>query len=325
MPLTSTYKQIYDAIMPAHKIFVVAHPECGDALGSTLAMVAWLDRLGKNYVAYSNKPVPGFLDFLPKSFVVKFDSVEFNMADFDVVIILDSNYNHTGIAEKLYKEIDKYSTTVINIDHHITNAQGEGNISAIDIYSPSTTRMLYDFFVYNNIMISPAIATCLLVGILYDTGNFSNAATNHYALSISADLLSKGAPLGVITDALINDKSIDLLKFWGQILSRLTHDEKTGIVYTVILEEDFNDLDIDNSAGKIANFLNNLNEGKLVMILKEDLAKGIVKVSLRTVHNHVDVAKLAGFFGGGGHTKSSGFAIPGRLVYNDRTQRYRIE
>ena len=73
------------------------------------------------------------------------------MADFDVILIVDSNYYMTGISDKLKREIDKYATTVINIDHHITNSQGEGNITAIETTASSTTRMLHDFFVINNI------------------------------------------------------------------------------------------------------------------------------------------------------------------------------
>ena len=61
------------------------------------------------------------------------------------------------------------------------------------------------------------------------------------------------------------------------------------------------------------------------MILKEDSETGLVKCSLRTTKQNVNVSKFAGFFGGGGHVKASGFALPGRLVYNELTKKYRIE
>ncbi len=325
MTLMPIYKRIYDVVVNAHKVFVVSHPECGDALGSTLALVHWLDSLGKDYVAYSNKPVPQFLDFLPKSFEIVTDASRINLADFDVVIIVDSNYYMTGISDKLKTEIDYHSTVVINIDHHITNNGKEGEVVALDTKASSTTRMLYDFFISNNINISRDIATCLLVGILFDTGNFSNSATDEKALATSARLLSKGAPIGMIINALINDKTIDLLKLWGKILSRLTLDNKTGIVFTIILDSDVNGCNCDSGTGKIANFLNNVDEGQFVMILKEDVDAGLVKCSLRTTQANVDVSRFAQFFGGGGHVKASGFALPGRLVYNELTKSYSIE
>jgi nanoRNase/pAp phosphatase (c-di-AMP/oligoRNAs hydrolase) len=38
-----------------------------------------------------------------------------------------------------------------------------------------------------------------------------------------------------------------------------------------------------------------------------------VKGSLRTPRDDVDLTEVAGVFGGGGHRKASGFAVPGRL------------
>ncbi|MBT7929986.1 hypothetical protein HN682_08745 [Candidatus Peregrinibacteria bacterium] len=39
----------------------------------------------------------------------------------------------------------------------------------------------------------------------------------------------------------------------------------------------------------------------------------IVKGSLRTLRDDIDVAKMAGKFQGGGHRKAAGFSLPGSL------------
>jgi nanoRNase/pAp phosphatase (c-di-AMP/oligoRNAs hydrolase) len=39
----------------------------------------------------------------------------------------------------------------------------------------------------------------------------------------------------------------------------------------------------------------------------------VVKASLRTQRDDVNTAKIAAAFGGGGHVKAAGFAVPGRL------------
>ena len=45
---------------------------------------------------------------------------------------------------------------------------------------------------------------------------------------------------------------------------------------------------------------------------------GVIKGSLRTTFNDVDVSALAkAWGGGGGHQKAAGFTISGTLVYND--------
>ncbi len=41
--------------------------------------------------------------------------------------------------------------------------------------------------------------------------------------------------------------------------------------------------------------------------------KGNIKGSMRTQRDDIDLTRLAGLFGGGGHKKASGFTIPGKL------------
>ena len=48
-------------------------------------------------------------------------------------------------------------------------------------------------------------------------------------------------------------------------------------------------------------------------LLFREVSQGRVKVSLRSVGN-VDVAAFSKRFGGGGHTKAAGLALPGSLA-----------
>ena len=43
----------------------------------------------------------------------------------------------------------------------------------------------------------------------------------------------------------------------------------------------------------------------------------MVKVSLRSFHDHVDVSEVAKSFGGGGHKKAAGFTLPGDSHVDD--------
>lgn len=42
--------------------------------------------------------------------------------------------------------------------------------------------------------------------------------------------------------------------------------------------------------------------------------EGVIKGSLRTRYDHIDVNQIAHRFGGGGHKKAAGFRIPGSIV-----------
>jgi phosphoesterase RecJ-like protein len=62
----------------------------------------------------------------------------------------------------------------------------------------------------------------------------------------------------------------------------------------------------------LPGLLFNLAEMRLAMILKES-KDGDIKVSMRSVDGQINVAEIANWFGGGGHVKSAGFSIRGRL------------
>ena len=55
------------------------------------------------------------------------------------------------------------------------------------------------------------------------------------------------------------------------------------------------------------------------MVLRES-DNNMIRGSLRT-SSDVDLTKLAGLFGGGGHKKAAGFDLPGKLVYDNNELR----
>jgi phosphoesterase RecJ-like protein len=209
--MQALYKQVYKKLLQAKKVFIFGHPKCGDSLGSTLAMALWLESIGKECTPVSADDVPQTLAFLPSSHRIlkKLDNI--HLADFDTILVLDTDFPHSGIMEKLEREISSENNFVINIDHHISNS-GDGNLNVIDWQASSTAKMIYDFFKVNQIEISRPVATCLLTGIFYDTGIFSNAATDEASIESAADLLRRGVSLQTIVSDMVNNKTIKLLK-----------------------------------------------------------------------------------------------------------------
>lgn len=85
------------------------------------------------------------------------------------------------------------------------------------------------------------------------------------------------------------------------------------MVYTFITQKDLTTHQISESDSEgIANFLNNLDEGKMALILKET-QDGKIKGSFRTTKDDVDVSALAKKLGGGGHKKAAGFTTSGTI------------
>lgn len=300
-------------ILGAKKILVLTHQKPdGDALGSGLAFAEFLDFLGKDNTFFALGPISSTADFLPGRKKVKDDFDEISPSDYDLLTILDcGDLKQTGIEATLRALPENFP--IINIDHHQTN-ENFGVINIVDPESSSTAEIVFSLFEQLNFSFSKDAATLLLTGLITDTANFSNPATTFASLEAAGKLLARGARLGEISSNVLQNKSLDVLKFWGTILSRLTENKELGVVTTVITREDLELANLDEEALEgVTNFLNNLKGAKMVLVLKA-LEDGKIKGSFRTTTPGVDVSRLAKTFGGGGHAKAAGFTIPGKLV-----------
>ncbi len=300
-------------ILAAKKILVMTHQKPdGDALGSGLAFAEFLDALGKQNDFFALGPISSTGDFLPGRKKIKDDFDEISLSCYDLIIMLDcGDFKQTGIEPELRTLPAEFP--IINIDHHQTN-ENFGVLNIVDPESSSAAEIVFSLFEQLNFSFSKDAATLLLTGLITDTANFSNPATTFSSLEAAGKLLARGAKLGEISSNVLQNKSLDVLKFWGVILSRLTENKDLGIVTTVITQEDLELANLDEEALEgVTNFLNNLKGAKMVLVLKA-LEDGKIKGSFRTTTPGIDVSRLAKTFGGGGHAKAAGFTIPGKLV-----------
>ncbi len=301
-------KQIYQEIGSAQHILLIPHPNPdGDTSGSVSSLISWLLPIGKKISTYCDTEVSPKFSYLPHFDLIKNDQSVFDDQTIDLVITCDSgDLGYAGVQTLLPKL--KNDVPIINFDHHNTNTFF-GKHNMVIIGEASTTAVLYQFFYYNNIAITRDIATALMTGIVTDTDHFTNAGTSKTSLKIASKLVEAGAHIDQIRNNIVKDKTIDGLKLWGTVLSKIKQNKTLGLVYTIISQKDINHHNASESDVEgVANFLNNLNEGKFAMILKEK-KDNTVKGSFRTTADDIDVSALAKLFGGGGHKKAAGFTI----------------
>ena len=300
----------------SHEVFIVGHltPD-GDAVGSMLALKIALERDGKEVHLALEDTVPKNLIFLSESFDIELLKDNYKqIRKSDLLISLDSaTYERTGI-DKYYVNPASF-TKFLNIDHHPDNPS-YGTLNYIDSEVSSTAEILYNIFEAGNIPINQTMATCLLNGIFFDTGSFQNSNTSIATLKATSQLLAMGASLKQVTKYNLKNKSLKTLRLWGRVLSRIKKNRDMGIVSTVVTKKDLDELGTTGEDLEgIANFLNSIPDSKISLVLSER-ETGKIKGSLRTLHDNVDVSKVASFFGGGGHPKAAGFTISGSLSKN---------
>lgn len=320
-----TYAGILAEIDRAEHVMLVMHrnPD-GDTAGSALAMAHYLDTIGKAHTCFCVNELSPTFRFLPGRHKLSTDPIHWHpeLRKFDLLIVFDAgDLRHAGIAD--YVDALTGDFKIINIDHHATNQQ-YGHHNLVVTTASSTCEIVHDLLASVDAL-NKDMATCLMTGLVTDTGCFTNLATTASAIDTASKLLKRGVNLKSITNSTMQNRSLTALKLWGRALERLTKTD-SGLVVTVITQQDIEECGADNDAVEgVANFLNSLDEdgeAKAVLVLTER-ENNEVKGSLRTTHPLIDVSKIATLFGGGGHKKAAGFSVRGKIVQKDG--RWQIE
>jgi phosphoesterase RecJ-like protein len=307
---TKTFREAKKLIEDSQKILLLCHrrPD-GDTLGAGCAFHVALENMGKQTtLGCVDTPTERFA-FLPgiRRFVKEFD-----FHDYDLIIVSDAGAHYMTQYHAIYPEIfSGKDVPVINIDHHTSN-DNFGTLNIVDPQAASATMIIYYLFRFMNIAMTPSIATCLLAGLYNDTGSFMHSNTTEEVMNVAADLVKKGGKVFPIAKHMFRTASLGSLKLWGRALENLKVNDE-GVAISVLTDADFRDTgaESDDSSGVI-DLLNSVPGAKFSLLLCED-GKGSVKGSLRTQRNDVDLAELAGTFGGGGHKKAAGFTVPGKV------------
>ena len=306
-------ERINPLCLQANNVIVVSHKNCGDATGAVLAFSDYLFSHGVSHTVCLPAPVMNAFRFLPG--VEKIQSTPQSLDQVtDLVIALDAADARQAGVEKMIDHWKTAGIPIVVIDHHYTN-DGFGTIHWIEKDASACCLMIYEYFKTIHEPITPSMATCLLTGILTDTGSFSNAATNYEALAVASELLSCGAQLSTIMNNTFRAvEDMASLRLWGKVLSRLKYHKKYGIAIACITQRDLCECGVkEGELESVANIMNVVRDIRAGMVLME-LADGTIKGSLRTTRDDIDVAHIAAFFGGGGHKKAAGFSLQGTLL-----------
>jgi phosphoesterase RecJ-like protein len=307
-------KKLIDA---SNRILLTMHERMdGDDGGAILAMGEQLEKMGKQATYAVKKGVPPNLSFLPGAEKISDDITHGN---FDLIITFGCSSKDRCGSEKIMA----LDVPILNIDHHPDNTNF-GHVNVVDAKKSSVAELVYDFFNFNNWPITKDIATCLLTGIITDTGGFMHANTQSSTLKAAGLLLRKGAQSHKIVRETYKNKSPQILKAWGKAMENSYYDEKNKIIYSIMTEKDLAEFtSLPQAAFEgFTETLNTMPEAKFAMFLRQD--GGIIKGSLRSdTFKNIDVSKIAHIFGGGGHKLAAGFSVTGKLM-KDEQGKWRI-
>ncbi len=288
----------------------IAHAHLGpdaDSIGSTLALKLGLESIGKVVTIYCEDEIPDFANFLPQINTFEIGSMReiFASNPADVYLSLDS------AAWKLVTHdlpIPDLRLPLINIDHHPSN-QLSRDLSWIDPQSSSTAEMVFHLLNELEINITSEIATCLLFGILGDTGAFQNLNTDGNSLRVAALLIDKGASYSHCVVELTRSHPFADLQVWSRLLKNLQISTDGSFVYTSLSSQDIEELGHSPQIGLFANSIIGKVKGTKFGAVLIEKKPNSVKGAIRARSTETDVSQIAALINGGGHPGAAGFKI----------------
>ena len=293
----TTIDQILKCIKQSKNIVIVTHenPD-GDAVGSSLAMYHALKGLKKNvdiiipeYAKCFNE-LPGIDEVIKES-----DKV------YDLAISLDAATDKLlNVWVKYFREADQR----IVIDHHSTNTMF-GDINYVDLSAPACAQVVYMLIKHYRWKITPEIGTCIMAGIITDTGGFQYSGVSKDTFNIAAELLDVGVNISKVYKKVFDTKTKSSFELRRIAIDRMEFLEDGKIAFTYVTNED--ERKVNAGVGDYEGIVSEGRsvEGVEVSIFLHELKDGEFKISLRS-NSYVNVSDVCIMFGGGGHIRAAG-------------------
>lgn len=299
-----TLNQIFEEINEAKSIVILTHenPD-GDAVGTSLALYNALKNYGKDNVDVIIPECPEIFMFLPNADKIMKSS---DVDNYDLAIGIDcSSLQMLCRGHKYFETADK----TIVIDHHDTNAM-YGDLNFVNPDAPACAEVMIVALNSFDMPITKEIGTCLLAGIITDTGGFKYQGVTAETFEFVANLMKHGVNVSDVYRKVLQVKTKSAFELARVANSRLELIDDGKIAYTYVTEEDYEKFNTTYGDHEGIVDVGRDIEGVEVSIFVRPIKGKGLKVSLRS-NDKVNVDEIALMYGGGGHQKSAGFSVNG--------------
>lgn len=301
-----TLDEMFEEIKKAQKIVILSHesPD-GDAVASSLSVKHAISKLGKQ----ADVIIPEFpkdFEFLPSADEIKKES---EIKEYDLAISVDCSDLKRLVGAKEYFETAKKT---IQIDHHSVNAMF-ADLNYVDPVSPACCQVLIEIFEYFGIEIDKEIGTCILTGIITDTGGFQYSGVTPETLEFAAEILRKGVNISKICQRVLRNKTKANCELTKLLYDRMEFFEEGKIALSYITLEDLDKVNAQMGDDEgLVEIERDIEGVEVAVLLKEKAGTNGFKLSLRSKET-VNVSEICLLLGGGGHPRAAGCFISGNL------------
>lgn len=287
-------------------------PDC-DALGSTLAMAAVLERLGKEVSIVTAFDVPRTFRFLDPRGRIKRYGRDVSLADLvgiEALLVLDTSaWAQLG---EMGEVIRSLPVVKLVLDHHVTSDDLGAELFR-DTGAEATGRLVFEAAGHLGVPLDTEMAGCLFAALATDTGWFRFPSANSQTYRLASALIEAGAVPSRLYQALYENDSAGRLRLIGRAMARVQLDCQGRLIHTYLLQADFAECGaVASDSEDIINMTLSVGGTEVAVMLVEQPGGGF-KVSFRS-RSGLDCSAVAARFGGGGHRPAAGASLAGPLA-----------
>jgi len=209
------------------------------------------------------------------------------------------------------------------VDHHLRGDAAIADRRIVETTAPAAAQIIAGLC--TELLGVPAnelpvdVATPLYLGIATDTGWFRHSNATPTMFRLVADLLEAGVASTDLYRLIEQRDRVSRLRLFGRALSKLeTHTDNT-VAIVMLDAQDFKDT--GGTAGDTGGFADRMLAVESVQVAvvltesKDHTGAPVTKISFRSKPGpeEIDVNRVAGTLGGGGHARAAGARLPQSL------------
>jgi len=315
--MNDPYRRLIDALSRSRRVLVTTHvrPD-GDALGTTAALVLGMRKRGIDAEALLLSRLPRKYAFIFKDNGIVYHDVEkgwpadWSFDRFDALLVADTGTwsQLPGLRERL----SGWGRPKLVLDHHLTQedwADEKLVVTAAAAAGEIAAELLDQW----GVDIDQPMAAALFLAVASDTGWFQFSNTRPYTLRLAARLIEVGLDTDQMYQMLYQNERAErvALQTRAQQSLELLLDGRLAVMR--VRRKDFEETRADvPDTENLINVPLQIRTVEVSLLFVEPKEPGPVRVSLRS-KGHVDVARFAELFGGGGHARAAGLKLDGPL------------
>ncbi len=287
----------------------------GDAIGSSVALLNFLIKMGHDVSVIVPNDYPDFLKWMKNDELIinysnsKNESQE-KIKNASLIFCLD--FNNLNRINELGGYISDSKAKKVLIDHHLDPSDFY-DFKIHDVKASATAELVYNFLIeLDSNAVDKDISEALYTGILTDTGSFKFSMSPKVHKIVS-DLMIRGVDIGFINNKIYDSNSLDKLKLIGYALSEKLEVISNGnAAYIVLSRKDLKDHNFKKGDTEgLVNYalsISNVNMAVLIIETKER-----IKFSFRSIGQFSVNEFAKKYFNGGGHKNAAGGSLEDKL------------